>query len=44
MFAYRIVQLLSSNHAAVWLFETFPQRRIWANFYNISKWSDWEQI
>ena len=44
VFAYRIVQLLSSNHAAVWLFETFPQRRIWANFYNLTKWSGWEQV
>ena len=44
VFAFRVVQVLSSNHAAVWLFESFPQRRIWANFYNISKWSAWEQI
>lgn len=44
VFAFRVMQVLSSNHAAVWLFESFPQRRIWANFYNIGAWSGWEQI
>lgn len=44
IFAYRSVQVLSSNHVAVWLFESYPQRRIWANFYNIDTWSGWEQI
>lgn len=44
IFALRLVYWLSDNHCAVWLFESYPQRRIWANFYNIDVWSGWEQV
>lgn len=44
VFALRLVHWLSDDHCAVWLLESYPQHRIWANFYNIGAWSGWEQV
>ena len=42
--AYREVFIISSEHIAVWLYESFPQQRIWTNFLNCGKWAGWTQV
>lgn len=40
----RMVQIISSKHVAVWLYESFPYGRLWTNFYNCGQWDGWRQI
>lgn len=40
----RMVQIISSKHIAVWLYESFPYGRLWTNFYNCGQWDGWRQI
>lgn len=42
--AVRTVQVISDQHIALWLYESFPGNRIWTNFYNCGAWSGWKQI